>query len=356
MADWGRMEDMMIDTLRPALLAGAIALGHASAAGAQEVTLRVQHFLPTAASIPRYFIEPWAELVEAESEGRIKVEVYPAMQLGGKPPALYDQIRDGVIDVGWTVASYTPGRFPETEVFELPFMTTMRAEESSRAAWDYAQEHLTERFSDIHLCAAHVHGPGVIHTKGDPLETVEDFAGLKLRGPSRPVSELLETLGAEPVSMPVPAFPEALSQGVVDGGVIPWEVVPSLKVQELTDSHTQISGDRGLYNIFFIFGVNKDTYEGLSAQNRGVIDANCGVEASARAGAAMDLGDSVARVELNARGNAIVTLSEDVVGELRVIGDAQREAWIEEATSKGLDGQALVDDAEALVAKYAGRS
>ena len=344
----------MTISLRPALAAGAVALGLAGTAGAQEVTLRVQHFLSPQASVPKFFIEPWARKVEEESEGRIAVEVYPAMQLGGSAPALYDQIRDGVIDGGWALPAYTPGRFPEAEVFELPFMTTMNAEESSRAAWEFTEKYMADRLSDIHVCAVHVHGPGVVHTKGEPLTTLEDFQGLKLRGPSRQANALLETLGAQPVGMPVPAFPEALSRGVVDGGVIPWEVVPSLKVEELTDSHTQIGGDRALYNTFFIWGLNKNTYEGLSEENRAVIDANCGMEASADAGSAMDQGDAIAEEAIAARGNAIHTLSDDAVSELRAIGAEQTQAWIEEANSKGLDGQAMVDDAEAMVEENAG--
>ena len=328
----------------------------AGAAGAQDVTLRVQHFLSPEASIPKFFITPWAEKVEADSEGRIKVEVYPAMQLGGGPPALYDQIRDGVIDGGWALPAYTPGRFPESEVFELPFMTTLSAEDSSRAFWDFYEKYMTERLSDIHVCAVHVHGPGVFHVKGEAPKTLADFDGMKLRGPSRQANALLETLGAEPVGMPVPAFPEALSKGVVDGGVIPWEVVPSLKVEELSDAHTQVGGDRALYNTTFIWGLNKATYDGLSEENRAVIDANCGADASAMAGAAMDQGDDLGEEAVTATGNEIVVLGDDVVAELRGIGDTQIEAWIEEANGKGLDGQAMVDDARAMIDQYDGGS
>ena len=322
------------------------------AAEAQEVTLRVQHFLSPEASIPKFFIAPWAEKVEADSDGRIAVEVYPAMQLGGGPPALYDQIRDGVIDGGWALPAYTPGRFPESEVFELPFMTTLSAEESSRAFWDFYEKYMTERLSDIHVCAVHVHGPGVFHVKGEAPKALTDFSGMKLRGPSRQANALLETLGAEPIGMPVPAFPEALSKGVVDGGVIPWEVVPSLKVEELADAHTQVGGDRALYNTTFIWGLNKATYDGLSDENRAVIDANCGAETSAWAGRAMDEGDDIGEQVVADAGGQIVTLSDDLVAQLREIGDAQTSAWIEEAESKGLDGQAMVDEARALIAKY----
>lgn len=324
----------------------------AGTAAAQEVTLRFQHFLPPSSSVPAFFMAPWAEKVMAESDGRIKVELYPGMQLGGKPPALYDQIRDGVIDGGWALPAYTPGRFPETEVFELPFMTSMSAEASSRAAWDFAEQHLAERMGDIKLLAVHVHGPGIVHKRGPAVTTTADFEGLKLRGPSRQAIKLLETLGASPVGMPVPSFPEALSKGVVQGGVIPWEIVPLLKVQELTDSHTELAGDRALYNTFFIWGMNKASYAALPDDLKAVIDANSGAEASAWAGRAMDQGDVIGKNLVAEHGNEIHTLDPSVVAELKAIGDQQVADWIAEVGGKGLPAAEMVELARELVAKY----
>jgi TRAP-type C4-dicarboxylate transport system substrate-binding protein len=343
--------------LMKSALAGAVALGlGAGAATAQEITLRCQHFLSPQGSVPKFFIEPWAEKIEADSNGRIDVEIYPAMQLGGKPPALYDQIRDGVIDCGWALPAYTPGRFPESEAFELPFMTSMSGEASSRAAWEFTEKYLMERFGDIKVLAVHVHGPGVIHKKGDPVMSTADFDGLKLRGPSRQANKLLERLGATPVGMPVPAFPEALSKGVVDGGVIPWEIVPPLKVDELADSHTQIGGDRALYNTFFIWGMNRAAYDRLPDDLKAVIDANSGLETSAWAGRAMDQGDELGEQAVAARGNVIHTMDEATVAELRKLGDELTAEWAAEMDGKGLAGAAMVEDARALVAKHDGGS
>ena len=341
-------------TLKSAMI-GVMALGiSAGTAMSQEVTLRFQHFLSPKGSVPKFFMQPWADKILEESGGRLKIEIYPAMQLGGKPPALYDQIRDGVIDGGWAIPAYTPGRFPEAEAFELPFMTSMSAEASSKAAWDYTAKYMGERFGDVHLIAVHVHGPGVIHKKGDPITTVADFNGLKLRGPSRQANKLLEAVGATPVGMPVPAFPEALSKGIVDGGVIPWEIVPPLKVHELADSHTQIGGDRALYNTYFIWAMNKDAYNALPDDLKAIIDAHSGVEASGLAGLAMDTGDDAGEKVVTDRGNTVVTLDDGVVTELRAIGDKLTADWIAEVTSKGLDGAAMVADAQELVAKYSG--
>jgi len=107
------------------------------AARANEFTLRLHQFLPAQANIPAQVRDPWADAIEEQSGGRITVERYPSMQLGGTPPDLIDQAIDGIADVVWTVAGYTPGRFPRTEVFELPFMMTS-AGPTSRAYWTMA--------------------------------------------------------------------------------------------------------------------------------------------------------------------------------------------------------------------------
>jgi TRAP-type transport system periplasmic protein len=150
-------------------LAGVIALGSAPGLSAQEYTLRVHQFLPATGTVPADFIIPWAEKVTEESEGRLNVEVYSSMSLGGTPPALYDQVRDGVVDIIWTVAGYTPGRFPVSETFELPFIMT-DAESSSRAAWRFYEEHMQEETADVRMLAVHLHGSGVFHMRAPAVE------------------------------------------------------------------------------------------------------------------------------------------------------------------------------------------
>lgn len=338
-------------------LAAAIALLGSTAipASAENVVLKIHQFLPAQAPIPANFIKPWAEKVEAESNGRIKFELYPAMQLGGAPPALYDQVRDGVADIVWTLPGYTPGRFPGTEAFELPFMPAS-GEETSQAAWEFYDKHLREQFGDVHIIAVHTHGPGLLHVKGDGVRKLEDMQGLKLRGPTRVITKLLEQLGATPVGMPVPAVPESLSKGVIDGTVIPWEVTRPLKVAELVDTHTGFSGDRGLYTSFFIFAMNKDKYESLPDDLKKVIDDNSGLETARWAGRVMDEGDVPGKAVAEERGNTIIILDEAETQRWKEASRPVIDAWIAEMNEKGIDGQALYDDAKALIDKYASGS
>jgi len=339
----------MTSFIKSAALAAAMGLT-STAAFAQDVTLRFQHFVSPKSANPTYFMEPWARKVEADSNGRIKVELYPFMQLGGKAPNMYDLIRDGAVDGGWVIPGYQPGRFPEAEAMEMPFMTTKSGEEASKAAWVFTQKYLMDDFADVHLIAAHMHGPGLVHKKGDALSTVEDLKGLKLRGPSRAATMLLDKLGATPVGMPVPAFPEALSKGVVDGGVITWEMAPSLKLNELTDSHTDVAGENSLYNLYFIWAMNKKVYDDLPDDLKAVIDANSGFYTSAMAGAAHDTGDVVGRKVMADDGNQIAELSEEETARIRALGDEVIAEWIESATDKGLAGAMLIEDARAAVA------
>jgi len=98
-----------------------------SFASAQTVTLKVHHFLPSNSTVQRLLIEPWCEKISTESSGRLKCQLYPSMQLGGSPPQLFDQARDGIADIVWTIPTYQAGRFTKSEVFELPFMTKSSA-------------------------------------------------------------------------------------------------------------------------------------------------------------------------------------------------------------------------------------
>ena len=254
----------------------------ASGAMAQEVTLRMHQFLPSQANVPTQILDVWADRVQDASGGRIKIDRFPSMQLGGAPPELMDQAIDGIADIVWTVVGYTPGRFPSTEVFELPFMVE-DARAASCAYWTMFEQHMRDdEFKAVHVLGTWVHGPGMFHT-ADLVETPGDLAGMKIRGGSRLVNQLLELAGATPVGMPVPAVPEALSKGVIDGTTIPWEVTTALKIPELVENHTEFEGP-ALYNLTFVLAMNNDAYNGLPDDLKAVVDANSGLDFSIFAG------------------------------------------------------------------------
>ncbi|MGR3569958.1 MAG: TRAP transporter substrate-binding protein [Pseudooceanicola nanhaiensis] len=337
---------IIMKTLCRGLAIGAAATLLGTAAFAQEVTLKMHQFLPAQASVPKHVLDVWADKVEADSDGRIKIERYPSMQLGGKPPELVDQVLDGVADIVWTLPGYTPGRFPSTEVFELPFMET-NAEATSRAYWQLAEKHFMDtEFGDLKMLGLWVHGPGLIHSS-EPVTEPADLNGVKLRAPTRVTNQLFTGLGATTVGLPVPAVPEALSKGVIDATVIPWEVTASLKVGELVKNHTEF-GDASLYTATFIFAMNKDKYEALPDDLKKVIDDNSGEDFSAFAGKVMQDYDAPARQVAVDLGNNIIELTPEQVQVWRDASAGVEKAWVEEMSGR-IDAQALVDEARALI-------
>jgi TRAP-type C4-dicarboxylate transport system substrate-binding protein len=166
-------------------------------------------------------------------------------------------------------------------------------------------------------------------------------------------NRLFSELGATPVGMPVPAVPEALSQGVIDATVIPWEVTAALRVSELVEYHTEFPSD-ALYAATFVLAMNKARYESLPADLQAIIDEHSGLEFSGFAGRVMQDYDAPAREIAEDRGNTITTLTEDQTAEWRSAAEPIVAAWVAEMDALGIDGAALVERARALIAENLG--
>jgi TRAP-type C4-dicarboxylate transport system substrate-binding protein len=318
----------------------------------QTVTLKFHTFMAPQSNVWLNMHKAWMNKVEKESGGRIKFEAYPAMQLGGTPVQLYDQARDGVVDIIWTLPGNTAGRFPRIEVFELPFMMT-NAEATSKAYWEYVQTMAPDEFKETQVIALQVHGPGVIHTADKPVKNVADMKGLKMRAPTRQVTKLMGALGAIPVGMPLPGIPDALSKGTINGAVIPWEVVPSVKVHELTKNHAEFDPAGGsLYTTTFVMAMNKAKYNSLPPDLKKIIDNNSGMETSAWLGKVQQEGDIAGRKAASDRGNAIFTVSPEEAQEFRRKSRTLEVEWVEDMNKRGYDGRKLLDTARALIEKH----
>ncbi|MCK0506158.1 TRAP transporter substrate-binding protein [Aromatoleum anaerobium] len=336
------------------VVAGATMALAFSAVSAEEVTLKVHHFLPPGSTAHAKFITPWCDKINKESAGRLKCQIYPAMQLGGTPPQLIDQARDGIADIVWTLPGYSAGRFPAVEVFELPFMTKT-AELSSRALWEYVTVNKLDQteFKDVHPILFHVHDSGQLHLVKGAIGQQSNFRGLKLRAPTRQTNKFLAALGATPVGMPVPQVSEALSKGVIDGAMLPWEVVPAVKAHELVKFHSE--GDpkaRALYTTAFIFAMNKAKYDSLPADLKQVIDANGGAEASAWVGKVWDESATAARKLASDRGNQFNVIPAAELKNWEKAGQHVYDSWVSEVSGKGYDGKTLLKSAQDLIQKH----
>ena len=341
------MQHGLIKSMTLALAAAAFA----PLASAQEVTLKVHFFLPATSFANTLFIQPWCERIAKESNQRMKCQTYPSMQLGGTPPQLFEQARDGVADVVWTLPGYTAGRFPSVEVFELPFMM-QNPEATSKALWDYVGQYAAAEFKDVKPLAFHVHGDGVFHMTNKPVRTAADLKGLKLRAPTRMTNKFMALLGATPVSMPVPQVGDALSKGVIDGAVVPYEVVPSVKIQELVKFHSETDpAEPAFYTSTFIFAMNKARYESLPADLKKVIDNNSGQALSGMIGKAFLQADAEGK-KLTAK-NTTNVIPKAELENWKKLGQPLTDAWVADMNAKGHNGKEMLDGARALIARHA---
>jgi len=336
--------------MKTLILSAIASLSLSGAASAAEVTLRVHHFLSAEAPMHTEVLVPWEKTVEEQSGGRIDVQLFPSMQLGGKPPQLFDQARDGIVDISWTLLGYTPGRFPIAEVFELPFMSGTAAQ-TTAALQDFQAKYLGEELAQVKPLLLHAPAGYKFHMRSDPITSLADLRGKKIRAPSRAMTDALNALGATAVGMPVPEVAQALTTGVIDGAQIPWEVVGSLRVEEITKAHTEIGVENGgMSTAVMALVMNRAKYDALPDDLKKVIDDNSGAALAALAGEAFDRVEAAERQKFLDAGAQINVIPAEQVGDWRAAVQPVIEAWVKAMDGRGLDGQAMLDDASAMLA------
>ncbi len=331
--------------LRATVLASSLC----TTAIAQDFTLVMHHFLPPVANAHKVMLAPWAQRIQDQSDGRIAIEIAPAMAMGGKPPELYGQVRDGTADIVWTVLGYTPGVFPRSEVFELPLVHAGSAT-ATTIALNNSLDLLAEDFNDVHVVFLHAHDGNLIHSARHPVRGFDDVAGTKLRTPGRTGAWVIEAMGAEPVAMPVPALPEAMSKGVVDGALTTFEIVPALRLQDLNKATTELpNGDR-FGTATFMLAMNKDAYAALPDDLKAVIDANSRANIAAEIGAMWEGFEASGIAALEAAGVESIVLSEEEAAQFNAANETVVQRWVDEVTANGIDGAGLLDAARAAIA------
>lgn len=340
--------------MRTPIYVAALALGLASSSlMAQEVTLKVSHFLPPNSNYQKLVLEPWCAKLATDSGNKLKCQIYPAMQLGGTPPQLVDQVKNGVADIIWTSPSYSTGRFPYTEALEQPFVVPAGGLAGSKTMWAYTTQFGAKDYADYKLLAI-FSGSGVIFsTANKPLLGLDSFKGVKLRSSSRAAAKLVTSLGGSPVNMPPAQITEAISKGVVDGAVATWELVPAVKLEEVAKYHMEgLPNQPGFTANPLVMLMNKQKYENLNAELKAVIDKHSGLPLVELAGNAWDTATVDARKRTNAAGNKTLVIKPEDYEAIRKASASVELEWAKEVAPKGLDGAALIKQARAIGAQY----
>ena len=337
--------------LELAAATAVVSLAFAGAAFAQEHVFKLHHLLGAQAPAQTRMLEPWARKVEENSGGSVKIEIYPAMSLGGTPPELVQQARDGVVDIIWTVNGYTPGQFPRTEVFELPGVYLNDIKATNLAMYDMFEDTLKEDYKGLEVMWLHVHAGQAIMSVDSEIRSPADLAGKKMRIPTRTGAWVIEALGASPIAMPVPEVPNALAKKVVDATLLPWEIIPPLKLQNQIDYFIEGQNNTRLGTTTFQVSMNKARWDSLPDDVKKAFRDASGREWWAEVADAWRAGDDFGIKMATDAGKTHVVLDE---AETQAFIDALEpvvDRWIEEVSGKGIDGAGIVERARELIAK-----
>jgi TRAP-type C4-dicarboxylate transport system substrate-binding protein len=330
-------------------LAVATALAAFCATAQAQIVLKVHSFSGPQAPDQARHLFPWAEKLTKESGGKMKVEVYTNMQLGGKPADLPQQLDDGVVDVILIVPGFSPGRYPGLEGTELPFTNVGLSAGQSPAVFEWATKWLmTNELKGSKIIASHTTDASIIHSRTKPMKTLEDFKGMKFRVPGRFVGEAAKALGATPVGIPLPGVYEALERGQVDGMFINWAIVPPYRLHEVTKYHLETP----IYQSPIMTFMSQRSYDKLPADMKKLIDANSGIEYTKKIGLVWDELTVPAKKTITDRGNTLYRLDEKERSRWIKAIQPVYKVWIAEMDKRGLPGQKMFDDLLATTKKY----
>ena len=339
-----------------AVLAALLMLWSLSTAGAETRVLRLHHLLPETSPQHQDIFLPWAKRVGQASQGRLRIEVTGEMKLGGKPPELISQVETHKVDIVWTVAGYTPGRFPRLEVFELPWIASSRASATSPALYEFYETHAREDAANVHMLAVWCHPSGVILNRNKPMLRPADAAGRVLRVPSVVFGEALRSVGAEPKLIPATQVLKQFQEGAIDGAVFPYEVLPTLKLATQVRHITEFAGHRGLYTAVFVLAMSERTYQSLDDDLRKVIDTHSGAWLSAELGRVWDEIEEIGRGAVAAAGGEVTFVKNQDYEAWVQATEPVIERWKAKVGRTGIDGAKLIAAARTLVAKYTERA
>ena len=326
----------------------ALALACALAAAQDKPTeLKLAHWVPANHALATTGFIPWGKSIEAASGGSIKVNIFPAQQLG-KANDHYDMARDGIAQLTYVNPGYQAGRFPIFAAGELPFLLDKPGPASAALdAWyrNYAEKEM----KDVKVCLAHLH-VGTLHSK-TPITEPGQLKGMKIRPANGTVGSLVSLLGGTNVQVSAPEARDAISKGVADAITFPWNSIISFGIDKAVTFHT----DMRLYAAVFVWAMNKPWYDGLSPNQKKVMDNHCNNEWAARVG--KDWGDveDAGREKLVAMGgHTIVKLTPAQTDAWHKAAAPVYDQWAANADKAGVNGRKVLDELRAQLTKSGG--
>jgi TRAP-type C4-dicarboxylate transport system substrate-binding protein len=300
-----------------------------------EAVLTMSSWVPPTHHLTRDVLAVWAANAEKATNGRVKFQMLPKHP--SAPPGTFDAVRDGLVDVSFVTASYTPARHPLPLLAELPGAGATAEVNSvafSRIHWKYLQP--ANEYKGVKLLGVFTHGPGQMFSVSKPVRSVGDLAGMKIRSGGGISEQAAKALGASPLVKPAPESYELLSSGVADGIFFPLESIKSFNLDKVLHYATLFPG--GFYSSAFGFFMNPDKWDQLSKQDQDAIWSVSGEALSRLAGRSWDAADRIGMEALKAANVTIIEASPEFVADVRKRTEPLVQDWIKSANAKGVDG------------------
>jgi TRAP-type C4-dicarboxylate transport system substrate-binding protein len=325
---------MKFPAFKIALTATVLAVLSVGSVSAQ-TTLTMSSWVGPSHPLTRDVLGGWAAAVEKATNGRVKMQMLPKAPMAAA--GTFDGVRDGLVDVSYVTASYTPARHPLPLLAELPGSggsAEVNSVAYNRIHWKYLQQ--ANEYKGVKLLGVFTHGPGQMFSVKKPVTSVADLAGMKVRSGGGISEASAKALGASPLVKPAPESYELLSSGVADATFFPSESIRSFNLDKVVKHATYFPG--GFYSSSFGFFMNEDKWNKLSKQDQDAITSVSGEALARLAGKAWDAADKVGIEALKAAGVTMVDANPAFVADVRKRTEPLISDWVKAANAKGIDG------------------
>jgi TRAP-type C4-dicarboxylate transport system substrate-binding protein len=326
--------------------AGVLATAQPSLA---QTTLTMSSWVSPQHHLTSVVLQGWADEVEKATSGRVKFTMLPKHP--SAPPGTFDAVREGLVDLSYVTASYTPARHVMPLMPELPGAGDTALVNSvaySRIHWKHFQQ--VGEYKGVKLLGVFTHGPGQMFTKR-PIATINDLQGLKIRTGGGVAEAVAKALGTSAFVKPAPESFELLKSGVADGVFFPLESIVSFRLETVLEQATLFPG--GMYSSAFGFFMNEDKWNKLPKQDQDVIEKLSGEHIARLAGQSWDEADKKGMDGLRKSGVKIVNADAALVAEVQKRSAPIIEGWIKQASAKGVDAAKILAEFRAELKKVA---
>jgi TRAP-type transport system periplasmic protein len=314
---------------------------YASNAAAQVVELKVSHFLPPNHSFQKAMVA-WGEQLAKESNGRLKVDVYPAGQLGGGPNRQFDAARNGIVDVAISLHGATPGRYSMSELTSLPFASPkagLNSAITSKRLTELAPTYLASEHEGLKILWMAATPPLMFHSKV-PIRKIEDFKGLRVRYAGVQFKNIIDALGAVPLLVPPQETQDALAKGIIDAATFPYEGAASFDIGTVA----KYTLEPGVSSASFAVVMNPAKYAALPADLKALIDKTTGPAAAEAFGKLWDEAEVSGKQSLIAKGVTVTVLPDAELAKMKQAFAPQIDQAVAEVEKQGKPGRRFFDD------------